>query len=178
VWTLQAAAYGKERGMPMSTETILTESMEDYLEMFFQIVVNQGYIRPVDLSNAIHVKPSSVTRMIQKLNEAGFVTYEKYRNISLTEKGMTYGRFLVWRDQKLKEFLRLSQENAKVDEQVEGIEHYITPSTMRFIRNLIIYFGSDPNRIGELESIQCHTDYPDQEKLQYLRAWQFHHNEM
>jgi Mn-dependent DtxR family transcriptional regulator len=161
----------------MAKEMILTESMEDYLEMFFRIVSSQGYIRPVDLSNAINVKPSSVTRMIQKLDEAGFITYEKYRNIALTEKGMTYGRFLVWRDEKLKEFFRLSKGNDRVDEQVEGIEHYITPATMRFIRNLIIYFGSDPNRIRELESIECHTDYPDQAGLQYLRAWLFSHGE-
>lgn len=162
----------------MSQEMILTESMEDYLEMFFRIVSRQGYIRPVDLSNAINVKPSSVTRMIQKLDEAGFIKYEKYRNIALTEKGMKYGRFLVWRDEKLKEFLMLSKENTRVEEQVEGIEHYITPATMRFIRNLIIYFGSDPNRLKELESIQWYTDYPDHENLQYLRAWLFKHGEV
>lgn len=161
----------------MPKEMVLTESMEDYLEMFFRIVSSRGCIRPVDLSNAINVQPSSVTRMIQKLDEAGFISYEKYRNIALTEKGMIYGRFLVWRDEKLKEFLRLSRGNERVEAQVEGIEHYITPTTMRFIRNLIIYFGSDPNRIQELESIQCHTDYPDQENLQLLRAWLFRHGE-
>lgn len=164
--------------MPMSQELILTESMEDYLEMFFRIVSRQGYIRPVDLSNAINVKPSSVTRMIQKLDEAGFIKYEKYRHIALTEKGMKYGRFLVWRDEKLKEFLNLSRENTRVEEQVEGIEHYITPATMRFIRNLIIYFTADPDRLRELESIQCQTDYPDRENLQYLRAWLFKHGDV
>jgi Mn-dependent DtxR family transcriptional regulator len=161
----------------VSKSNILTESMEDYLEMFFRIVSRQGYIRPVDLSNAIHVKPSSVTRMIQKLDEAGLITYEKYRNIAMTEKGMTYGRFLVWRDEKLKEFLRLAEENVMVEEQVEGIEHYITPATMRFIRNLIIYFGLDSNRIRELKNVQCNTDYPDQEDLHLLRAWLFRHGE-
>ena len=161
----------------MPKSIILTESMEDYLEMFFRIVSRQGYIRPVDLSNAINVKPSSVTRMIQKLDEAGLITYAKYRNIAMTEKGMTYGRFLVWRDEKLKEFLRLSKENVMVEEQVEGIEHYITPATMRFIRNLIIYFGYDPNRIRELKNVQCNTDYPYQEDLHLLRAWLFRHGE-
>jgi Mn-dependent DtxR family transcriptional regulator len=161
----------------MSKEMTLTESMEDYLEMFYRIVSSQGYIRPVDLSNAINVKPSSVTRMIQKLDEAGFIKYEKYRNIALTKKGMTYGRFLVWRDEKLTEFFRLTRENERVAEQVEGIEHYITPATMRFIRNLVIYFGTDPNRVQELESVQCQTDYPDQEDLQFLRAWLLRHDE-
>jgi Mn-dependent DtxR family transcriptional regulator len=160
----------------MSKEMLLTESMEDYLEMFFRIVSKQGYIRPVDLSNAINVKPSSVTRMIQKLDGAGFIKYEKYRNIALTEKGLIYGRFLVWRDEKLKEFFRLSKENAKVEEQVEGVEHYITPVTMRFIRKLIIYFSANPERVQELDGVQRHSDYPDQEDLRYLRAWLFRHS--
>jgi len=160
----------------IAIEMMLTESMEDYLEMFYRIVSEQGYIRPVDLSNAIKVKPSSVTRMIQKLDEAGFIKYEKYRNIALTEKGMIYGRFLVWRDEKLKEFFHLSKENVQVDEQVEGVEHYITPDTMRFIRKLILYFKADPARIQELEAVECQGDYPEQEDLRYLRAWLFRHS--
>ena len=156
-------------------DTILTESMEDYLEMFYRIVTRQGYVRPIDLSDAINVKPSSVTRMIQKLHEAGFIIYEKYRNISLTEKGMIYGRFLVWRDEKLTEFLSLVKASPRINEQVEGIEHYITPVTMRVIRNLIIYFSSDPQRLADLENIQCQTDYPDNEDLRLLRAWLFRH---
>jgi Mn-dependent DtxR family transcriptional regulator len=155
----------------MTKEMVLTESMEDYLEMFFRIVSDQGYIRPADLSNAINVKPSSVTRMIQKLDEAGFITYEKYRNIALTEKGLTYGQFLVWRDEQLKAFFRLSDKNARVAEQVEGIEHYITPETMHFIHNLINYFELEPRRIAEIENIGRQNNYPGQEELQCLRAW-------
>ena len=160
----------------MSKEIVLTESMEDYLEMFYRIVIKQGYIRPVDLSNAINVKPSSVTRMIQKLDEAGFITYEKYRNIALTDKGMAYGRFLVWRDQMLKDFLNLFKVDHRVNEQVEGIEHYIMPTTMRVFRNLILYFSADPARLAELEGLSSRSDYPDGEELQLLRAWLFQHD--
>lgn len=157
----------------------LTPSMEDYLEMFYRIVKKQGYIRPIDLSEAIKVRPSSVTRMIRKLNEAGFITYEKYRNISLTIKGLRYGRFLVWRDETLKEFFRLVNAGAGLEEQIEGIEHYITPATMSIIRNLILYFRSRPDRLQELTDLQKQTMYPDNEDLQQLRALRayiFHHN--
>ena len=160
----------------VSIEMVLTESMEDYLEMFYRIVSEQGYIRPIDLSNAINVKPSSVTRMIQKLDEVGFIRYEKYRNIALTEKGLIYSRFLVWRDEKLKEFFHLSTENVRVEEQVEGVEHYITPATMKFIRKLIIYFKTNPERVTELERVECDSDYPDHEDLRCLRAWLFRHS--
>src|SRR5690554_6551448 len=133
--------------------SFLTESMEDYLEMIYRIIQEQGYIRPIDLSKAIQVKPSSVTRMIKKLDEAQFIVYEKYRNIALTAKGLRYGKFLVWRDETLKEFLRLLQTKVGVDEQVEGIEHYITPPTMNIIHNLILYFKTNPERLKELEEL-------------------------
>jgi Mn-dependent DtxR family transcriptional regulator len=160
----------------ISNEAMLTESMEDYLEMFYRIVEKQGYIRSSDLSAAIKVKPSSVTRMLQKLHECGFIMYEKYRNISLTDTGLAYGRFLVWRDEMMNQFLRLFGDDYGVAEQVEGIEHYITPSTMRIFQNLIFYFREDAERLKELAKFKSQRIYPEGEDLAKLRAWLFQHN--
>ena len=66
---------------------MLTESMEDYLEMIYRIFKEKGYIRAVDLSEALQNQATSITKMIQKLDEDGFIKYEKYRNIALTTKG-------------------------------------------------------------------------------------------
>ncbi|HEX2952990.1 MAG TPA: transcriptional regulator MntR [Bacillota bacterium] len=156
-------------------DVMLTESMEDYLEMFYRIVERQGYIRSSDLSAAIKVKPSSVTRMLQKLHEAGFIAYEKYKNISLTQKGLTYGRFLVWRDETLKHFLQLFETQIGIEEQVEGIEHYITPQCMRVFQNLIFYFKEDPKRLADLAKFGNQRMYPEGEDLKKLRAWLFRH---
>lgn len=157
-------------------DVMLTESMEDYLEMFYRIVEKQGYIRSSDLSAAIKVKPSSVTRMLQKLHEAGFIAYEKYKNISLTNKGLTYGRFLVWRDDTLRHFFLLFGTELGIEEQVEGIEHYITPITMRIFQNLIFYFKEDPKRLADLVKFESQRIYPEGEELAKLRAWLFRHD--
>lgn len=159
----------------MSKDAMLTESMEDYLEMFYRIVAKQGYIRSVDLSAAIKVKPSSVTRMLQKLHEAGFIIYEKYRNIALTDKGLTYGKFLVWRDETLTGFFKLFDGEYGIEEQVEGIEHYITPLTMRIFQNLIFYFKETPERLAGITKFQSQRIYPEGEDLGKLRAWLFRH---
>jgi Mn-dependent DtxR family transcriptional regulator len=160
----------------MTNDGMLTESMEDYLEMFYRIVEKQGYIRSSDLSAAIKVKPSSVTRMLQKLYGYGFIKYEKYRNISLTDTGLAYGRFLVWRDETMKTFLNLFGDDYGVAEQVEGIEHYITPATMRIFQNLIFYFREDSERLRELVKYQSQRIYPEGEDLGKLRAWLFKHS--
>lgn len=161
----------------MSKEIRLTENMEDYLEMFYRIIENQGYVRPVDLSAAVKVKASSVTRMIQKLNEGDYITYQKYRNISLTDKGYQYGRFLVWRDETLKEFLTLLKVEVGIAEQVEGIEHYITPPTMKVFKNLITHFKTNPNFLTEIDETQNQHLYPFKVDLPKLRAWLFRHSD-
>lgn len=159
----------------MADETALTESMEDYLEMFYRIVEQQGYIRFSTLSAAINVQPSSVTRMLQKLHNAGYITYEKYHNIALTNNGLVYGRFLVWRDETLKRFFGLFGGEYGIAEQVEGVEHYITPATMRIFQMLIFYFREDRQRLTEIKKFKDQYFYPESEDLSKLRAWLFKH---
>lgn len=155
---------------------MLTESMEDYLEIIYRLSEAKGYVKAVDIAEYLGVQASSVTRMIQKLDESGFVNYERYRNISLTPIGKRYGCFLVWRDETLKQFLRTLNAGAGVDEQVEGIEHYITPHTMSLISSLLKYFKARSDRLKELRSLRGDLDYPLCENLGLLRAWEFRHN--
>lgn len=156
---------------------MLTESMEDYLEMFYRIVERQGYIRASTLSEAINVQPSSATRMLQKLHKAGYISYEKYRDIALTSQGLVYGRFLVWRDETLNCFFRLFDETNGVVEQVEGVEHYITPVTMKIFQMLIFYFREDPQRLAAMTKYKSQYLYPEGENLTNLRAWLFQHEQ-
>lgn len=155
---------------------MLTESMEDYLEMIYRLIQEKGYVRAVDLAEALNVQPSSVTRMIQKLHEEGFIQYAKYRHIALTDKGKRLGYFLVWRDAVLKEFLTLLNARVGVEEQVEGIEHYITPPTMCLFRNLVQYFRTHPECLEEVHAMSRLNKYPEEEKLEDLRAWLFRHS--
>ncbi|MBS4020950.1 MAG: transcriptional regulator MntR [Dethiobacter sp.] len=155
---------------------MLTESMEDYLEMIYRLVKEKGYIRAVDLSEALQFQASSITKMIQKLDEAGFIKYEKYRNIALTPMGEKYGSFLVWRDSTLKKFLCLLNAQTGIDEQVEGIEHYITPKTMQLINNLITYFESNPQALQSFHALQHGQTSEKEDGLDQLRAWEFRHN--
>ncbi|MDO9535983.1 MAG: transcriptional regulator MntR [Bacillota bacterium] len=155
---------------------MLTESMEDYLEMIYRLVKEKGYIRAVDLSEALQFQASSITKMIQKLDEAGFINYEKYRNIALTPMGEKYGSFLVWRDSTLKKFLRLLNAQTGVDEQVEGIEHYITPKTMQLINNLITYFELNPQALQSFHALQQGQIDESEDGLSQLRAWEFWHS--
>lgn len=158
-------------------QVMLTESMEDYLEMIYRLYGQLGYVRPVDLAEAIGVQPSSVTRMIQKLDEAGFLVYEKYRHVALTPQGLRYGQFLSWRDETLKDFLAFFGEKVGVDAQVEGIEHYLTPTTMCIFRNLLDYFRARPYELATFLTLKQMQSYPEGIELGLLRAQLFKHSQ-
>ena len=54
-----------------------TDRMEDYLEVIYELIGQKGYATMVDISNYLNVSSPSVTKMIQRLDETGYLNYEK-----------------------------------------------------------------------------------------------------
>lgn len=71
-----------------------TPSMEDYIEQIYMLIEDKGYARVSDIAEALAVHPSSVTKMVQKLDKDEYLVYEKYRGLILTPKGKKSGRGL------------------------------------------------------------------------------------
>jgi len=84
--------------------TPLTVPSEDYLERIYELLGERGYARVTDIAERLQVKPASVTRMLQKLEGAGYLNRVAYRGFSLTEKGKTVGRKIKKRHQVLAAF--------------------------------------------------------------------------
>ena len=57
-----------------------TPNAEDYLECIHELIKSKGYARAVEIADELDVRPSSVTKMIQRLDEQGYLLYEKYRS--------------------------------------------------------------------------------------------------
>ena len=74
-----------------------TPSMEDYLERIYKLIDEKGYARVSDIAEGLEVHPSSVTKMIQKLDKDEYLIYEKYRGLVLTPKGKKMGKRLMER---------------------------------------------------------------------------------
>lgn len=104
-----------------------TPSMEDYLECIYQLIEDKGYARVSDIAEQLDVHPSSVTKMVQKLDQTKFLVYEKYRGLVLTQKGKKIGKRLVRRHELLEQFLRIIGVDEKfIHSDVEGIEHHLS----------------------------------------------------
>ena len=136
-----------------------TPSMEDYIEQIFILIEQKGYARVVDIAEALSVHPSSVTKMVQKLDKDQFVVYEKYRGLVLTPKGYKTGKRLVDRHELLEQLLKVigvKEENIYND--VEGIEHHLSWDAIDRIGDLVQFFEEDSSRVQELRAIQKQND--------------------
>jgi len=106
------------KGYAVLEDGELTSAMEDYLEMIARIHGQGKSVRGNDLSRLLHVKASSVTKMVQQLAEVGLVTAEKYGVIVLTESGIKLGSYLLYRHNVLHSFLCLLNHSENELEQV------------------------------------------------------------
>lgn len=122
---------------------LLSSAMEDYLEMIYRNAKKEGYMRINMLSEKLHVKPPSATKMVQKLAHLGFLKYEKYGIIFLTERGETAGKYLLKRHNIVELFL----ENIGVSEnllvETELMEHNIGTSTLACFEMLNSFFENN-----------------------------------
>lgn len=115
-----------------------TPSVEDYLERIYELVEEKGYARVSDIADSMDVQPSSVTRMVQRLDDLEYLVYEKYRGLTLTQKGKELGRRIKERHELLEDFLRLlGVKETDVQRDVEGIEHHVSPGTVTAIEHLV-----------------------------------------
>lgn len=142
-----------------------TPSMEDYLERIYELMKEKGYARVSDIASSLEVQPPSVTRMIQKLDEEEFVLYEKYRGISLTQKGEDLGRLIKARHRALEAFLRILgvEDEATIHRDVEGIEHHVSASTMACISKLVSFFETHPDILAAF------TEHRDSDESSWLK---------
>ena len=131
-----------------------TPSMEDYLERIYRLIDEKGYARVSDIAEGLEVHPSSVTKMIQKLDKDEYLIYEKYRGLVLTSKGKKVGKRLVDRHVLLEEFLGvIGVQEENIYKDVEGIEHHLSWDSITCIEALVEYFRRDPSRVEDFNMI-------------------------
>lgn len=136
-----------------------TPSMEDYIEQIYMLIESKGYARVSDIAEALEVHPSSVTKMVQKLDKDDYLNYEKYRGLVLTPQGKKVGKRLVYRHELLEQFLTIiGVDKDNIYQDVEGIEHHLSWNSIDRIGDLVQYFENNPNREQELKLLHQETE--------------------
>jgi Mn-dependent DtxR family transcriptional regulator len=86
--------------------------------------------------------------MVRRLAARGYVNYEKYRGFSLTPEGRAVAQHIKVRHQTLTELLQLLGLKAEtIEEEVEVIEHHLTPETLRVFSKLVSFWQARPEQL-------------------------------
>jgi Mn-dependent DtxR family transcriptional regulator len=136
----------------MATRVTPSQSAEDYLERIHELIEEKGYARVVDIASSLKVKQASVTSMVQKLDEAGYLKYEKYRGLIMTEKGREVARKIRDRHETLTRFFSVFGIDAESQRQdIEGIEHHLSEDTVAMLADLAKFFEDHPDRLRQFQ---------------------------
>lgn len=128
--------------------------MEDYLEIISELVELKGYATTLDISRYMTVSAPSVTKMLQRLDENGFLEYEKYQGINLTKKGIQIAEGIRQKHGILLEFfeiLGVGYDTANQD--TEGIEHHLNQKTIKQLRKFITFLKANPKIIENFKNL-------------------------
>jgi Mn-dependent DtxR family transcriptional regulator len=128
-----------------------SSAVEDYLERILELIDSKGYARVVDIAKGLRISQASVSNMVRRLDADGLLKYEKYRGLVLTAAGETLARNITRRHQLLTEFLALLRLDAQIiHHDVEGMEHHISPPTLRAIKALTAQLKRRPALLAKL----------------------------
>jgi Mn-dependent DtxR family transcriptional regulator len=76
--------------------------------------------------------------MIQRLDECGYLEYEKYRGIRLTDDGIKIAKSIHNRHEILAQFFRMIGVDDEIaNNDAEGIEHHLHPETLKKLEDFM-----------------------------------------
>jgi DtxR family Mn-dependent transcriptional regulator len=116
----------------------MTQSLEDYLEMV-SFLSDEGIVRVTDIATRLSVSKPSVLSALKNLEEQGFLTHERYRTVSLTQKGVVRAAEIRERHTLLTVFLQeIVGVNAEIAEKDAcKMEHLLSEETFKKVKSLI-----------------------------------------
>jgi DtxR family transcriptional regulator, manganese transport regulator len=77
-------------------------------------------------------------KMVRRLYEQGYLNYEKYRGISLTQQGTSVAIDIHNRHSPLTEFLIMIGVNKEIaNMDAEGIDHHVHPETLKRLEEFV-----------------------------------------
>ena len=107
------------------------------MEAVAEIVTERGSCRLVDLAEYFAVSHVTANRIVARLQKEGLLSTEPYQPIELTAKGKRLATRCRQRHEIVYRFLLsigIDETTAAID--AEGIEHHVSPKTLRRFKEL------------------------------------------
>lgn len=107
----------------------VTSAVQDYLKAIHLLGGADGTVSPAEIAARLGVRAPSVTGMLKRLAEAGWIDYTTRTGATLTPKGRDEARRVIRRHRLVELFLTrvLGLDWSEVDAEAEALEHAISP---------------------------------------------------
>jgi DtxR family Mn-dependent transcriptional regulator len=111
----------------------MSANTEEYLEALYNLTQDNKPAATTDISKRLNIAPASVTEMLKKLAEGGYVEYAPYQGVKLTKTGYEMAEKMARKHRLLERFLHdtLHIENEKVHKEACAMEHSLSDETER-----------------------------------------------
>ena len=126
---------------------LISENVEEYLETIYKKSLTDNMAKTTEISKDLGIAPGSVTQMLKKLEEEGYVDYYQYKGVQLTDKGYKIARSIVRKHRLLETFLynTLGIDIDDLHEQACAMEHSLSDEAERKLCQLLEYPNQCPD---------------------------------
>jgi DtxR family Mn-dependent transcriptional regulator len=106
-----------------------TSAVQDYLKAIHSLNGADRTVSPADIAARLQVRAPSVTGMLKRLADAGWIEYTPGTGARLTPHGIVEARRVIRRHRLVELFLTrvLGLDWSEVDAEAEALEHAISP---------------------------------------------------
>lgn len=143
----------------MDRRLSLSRSVEDYLKAIYALSQEGATASTSDIAEALDVQPASVSGMIKRLKESGYVDHSPYRGVRLSADGSREALRVIRRHRILETYLsqRLGYSWDDVHGEAERLEHAASEELIERMASALEYPSHDPHgapiptRAGDVE---------------------------
>jgi len=115
-----------------------SELAEDYVETILELIEEDGEARLTEIAERLGVAHPTVSKSLKKLSRDGLVVVHPYKAIVLTEEGKRLAIACRKRHEIVVRFLSaLGLDNQTAQNDAEGIEHHVSPKTLKAMEKFI-----------------------------------------
>ncbi len=156
-------------------------SQEDYLTAIYRNLDEAGEIKPNILASKLDISNAAVTDMLRKLSRDGFVDYQKYKSVRLTNEGELYAKNMLRRHRLWEVFLNqtLGMPWDKIHDEAEKLEHSSSDELINRLEKFLKYPSIDPHgypipdkngKIKKTKSVKAITEFNINDHLIVIRV--------
>jgi DtxR family Mn-dependent transcriptional regulator len=131
----------------LSSRDALTRSVEDYLKAIYSLAPEGQHASTSDIAHLLELSAPSVSGMVKRLSEQGFLEHVPYKGVQLTSEGRRAALRMVRRHRLIEAYLvaYLGYTWDTVHDEAERLEHAVSDTLVERMADALGNPGADPH---------------------------------